>query len=295
MKWISPCALMSFLAVASAPLTAQTRPDFSGIWRLDTGESRMIGGGGAPSDEYQLTWLVNHREPEIQVVVNLRDSHGTHEYSFRCTTDGRECVNELPSLGEVRRMSAAWEGDVLVMTQEADSPHGDFEAGDRLSLADSGERLVFERIVTNERGSRPVRQVFRKLGPHPSQHPAPERLPSVDLPPELDRVLREYEQYWHAGNANALVALFTGDGFVARRGGWIRGESALQTALQGTSSELRLRAVAYAADDRVGYIVGAYGYGTEAAISDRGMFILALRRGEGGRWLIAADLDGAIR
>jgi hypothetical protein len=108
-------------------------------------------------------------------------------------------------------------------------------------------------------------------------------------------VLREYEQRWHAGNANALVALFTDDGFVARRGGWIRGQAGLRDALQNTSSDLRLRAVAYSIDERVGYIVGAYGYGNETSIRDRGMFILTLRRGEDGEWLIAADLDGAIR
>jgi len=295
MNRISTIAVLSLLVVVAGPLSAQARPDFSGVWRLDVGESRMIGGGGPTSDEYQLTWLVNHRDPEISVVVNVRDSQGSHEFSFRCTTDGRECVNELASLREVRRMSAAWEGNVLVMSQRANTPHGNLEARDRLSLTDAGERLVFERVVTNEHGDRSVRQVFRKLGPHPSQRPSPEGLPSVELPPELDRVLRDYEQHWHAGNANALVDLFTDDGFIARRGGWIRGQAGLRDALQGTSSDLRLRAVAYAIDQRVGYIIGAYGYGNEPSIPDRGMFILSLRRGEDGQWLIAADLDGVIR
>lgn len=295
MNWITAIAVLNFFFVAATPLSAQGRSDFSGVWRLDAGESRMIGGEDAPSDEYQLTWLVDHRDPEISVVVNVRDAQGSHEFSFSCTTDGQECVNELPSLKEVRRMTASWDGDTLVMSQQANTPHGDFEARDRLSLIDSGERLVFERIVTNEQGDRSVRQVFRKLGPHPSQRRPPEPLPSVELPPELDRVLREYEQHWQAGNAEALVALFTKDGFVARRGGWIRGQAGLRKALQNSSSDLRLRAVAYAIDERVGYIIGAYGYGNEPSVSDRGIFILTLRRNEGGRWFIAADLDGAIR
>lgn len=255
----------------------------------------MIGGGGTPSAEHQITWLINHRDPEITVVVNVRDPQGSREYAFRCTTDGNECVNELASLREVRHLTAVWEGDILVMSQRATTPHGDFEARDRLSLSDSGERLVFERIVTNERGDRSVRQVFRRLGPHPSQRPPPDPLPSIELPPEMERVLRDYERYWHAGNAEALVELFTDDGSVARRGGWIRGQTALRETLQRTSSDLRLRAVAYEADGRVGYILGAYGYGNEPSIPDRGMFILTLRRAEDGRWLITADLDGAIR
>ncbi len=287
--------VLSCLTLGAIPLTAQTRPDFSGIWRLDANESQMIGGGGAPSDEHQITWLVNHREPEIAVVVNVRDHRGSHEFAFRCTTNGRECLNELASLGEVRRMSAVWDGDVLVMFQRASTPHGDFEARDRLFLSDSGQRLIFERIVSNDRGDRSVRQLFRKLGPHPSQRPPPEPLASVGLPPELDRVLRDYERHWHAGNADSLLALFTEDGFVARRGGWIRGRESLRGALQRTSSDLRLRAVAYAIDQQVGYIIGAYGYGNESSVSDRGMFILTLGKDADGRWLISADLDGSIR
>lgn len=291
MRLLASCLTLASLALAAAPATAQSRPDFSGVWRLEDAESRMIGGGGA-GGEHQLTWLVDHRDPEISIVVSLRDEHGSHEYAFRCTTDGRECVNELAELGEVRRMRAVWEDSALVMTQTATTPHGDFSARDRLSLADG--RLVFDRVVTNERGDRTVRQVFRKLGPHPSQR-RPDPLPSVRLPPELDRVLRDYERHWRAGTADSLVALFTADGFVARRGGWIRGESGLRESLQGSSGELRLRAVAYATDGDVGYIIGNYGYGTEEAVPDRGMFILTLRRERHGPWRITADLDGAIR
>jgi hypothetical protein len=281
--------------IAAAPLHAQGRPDFSGIWRLVAEESEMIAGGGTPSAEHQTTWLIDHRDPEITVVVNVTDPQGSREYLFRCTTDGNECGNELASLQEVRRLIAAWDGLVLVMSQRATTPYDDFEAQDRLFLSDSGERLVVERIVTSERGDRPVRQVFRKLGPHPSRRSPPDPLPSIELPPEIERVLRDYERYWRAGNAEALVGLFTDDGFVARRGGWIRGQAALRDALQRTSSDLRLRAVAYEVGERVGYIVGAYGYGHEPSIPDRGMFILTLRRAEGGRWLITADLDGTIR
>lgn len=37
-------------------------------------------------------------------------------------------------------------------------------------------------------------------------------LPSVNLPPALDRVLRDYERAWQARDAAGLAALFTEDG-----------------------------------------------------------------------------------
>ncbi|MGH9202759.1 MAG: YybH family protein, partial [Vicinamibacterales bacterium] len=61
----------------------------------------------------------------------------------------------------------------------------------------------------------------------PQQAPAP--LPSVTLPPELDRVLRDYERHWKASDGAALSALFTEDGFI-NRGGWIRGRDAIRAA-----------------------------------------------------------------
>ena len=122
------------------------------------------------------------------------------------------------------------------------------------------------------------------------------RLPSVTLPADLDRVLRDYERLWKAGDGTGLAALFTEDGFIARPGGWIRGRAEIAPAYQAMArGDLLLRALAYAAGDTVGYIVGAYGYGETASTRDQGKFVLTLRRQRGGPWLIASDLDSAIR
>ena len=120
--------------------------------------------------------------------------------------------------------------------------------------------------------------------------PAP-ALPSVPLPPELDRVLRDYERAWGAGDAAALAALFAEDGFVLQGGHPpVRGRTAIEAAYAGQGGgPLRLRALAAAASDTVGYIIGAYGYGD--APGDMGKFTLTLRRAPGGPWLIFSDMD----
>lgn len=121
--------------------------------------------------------------------------------------------------------------------------------------------------------------------------PDPPPLPSVDLPRELDRVLRDYEREWMARSAAGLAALFVEDGFVLQGGRLpVRGRAAITEAYQRSGGgPLSLRALAYAAADTVGYIIGAYS-STKGA-PDIGKFILALRRARGGAWRIAADMD----
>ena len=122
-------------------------------------------------------------------------------------------------------------------------------------------------------------------------------LPSVTLPAPLDRVLRDYERAWQAGDAVALARLFAEDGFVLQGGRPpVRGRAAIQAAYAGQGGgPLRLRALAYGTQDPVGYIIGAYGYAdsTSAAVRDVGKFTLTLRMGADGRWLIFSDMDNS--
>ena len=118
-----------------------------------------------------------------------------------------------------------------------------------------------------------------------------ETQPSIELPAELDRVLRDYERAWSAGEEDVLASLFTEDGYVPSRAGWIKGHSAIRQRYEGASGDLRLRAINFSIEGQVGYIIGAYGYGESAEEADRGNFVLALRKAPDGRWLIVADLD----
>ena len=120
-------------------------------------------------------------------------------------------------------------------------------------------------------------------------------LPSVRLPAAFDRVRRDCERAWHASDVRALVPLFTNDGFVLQPGRTpTRGHAALERVSGGQGGgALRLRALAYAHADTVGYIIGAYGYAEVPG--DEGKFTRTLRRGRSERWLIASDMDNGSR
>jgi uncharacterized protein (TIGR02246 family) len=117
---------------------------------------------------------------------------------------------------------------------------------------------------------------------------------SVDLPPELARVLTDYETAWKAGDEAALANLFTEDGFVLSSGQQLsRGRAAIQKAYTSNGSPLSLRAYSYATNGDVGYIIG--GYSGEKGKPDEGKFTLTLKKAGDGRWLIMSDMDNLNR
>ena len=126
------------------------------------------------------------------------------------------------------------------------------------------------------------------------QGAAPVGQPSITLPPELDRVLRDYEAAWTAKDATRLAKLFAEDGYVLPGGSPpVKGRAAIETYYTGHGGPLFLRAIAFATEGKVGYIIG--GYTGAAGSPDEGKFTLTLRKGSDGRWLINSDMDNSNR
>lgn len=122
--------------------------------------------------------------------------------------------------------------------------------------------------------------------PAPASQPAP---PSVVLPADLDRVLRDYEARYAARDANGLAQLFDEDGWVLSPGRPpVHGRSNIATHYASSGGPLALRALAWSTDGATGYIIGAYA--RAAGSPDDGKFTLTLRK-RNGVWLIVSDMD----
>ena len=118
--------------------------------------------------------------------------------------------------------------------------------------------------------------------------------PTVQLPPELARVLTDYEAAWRKKDVAALASLFAEDGFVLSPGApMVRGRASIQKAYTGEGGPLFLRAVAYGIDGNLGYILG--GFSNKAPGQDNGKFTLTLKRTAAGKWLIQSDMDNGNR
>jgi ketosteroid isomerase-like protein len=114
--------------------------------------------------------------------------------------------------------------------------------------------------------------------------------PTVPLPSDLARVLTDYENLWAHRDSTALAALFTEDGIVLSPGRpMVRGRAAIARYYTGPGSPLSLRAVAFATDGNLGYIIG--GFSRAPGARDVGKFTLTLRRDASGRWLLQSDMD----
>ena len=114
--------------------------------------------------------------------------------------------------------------------------------------------------------------------------------PTVKLPPELARVLADYEAAWQGKNASALAALFAEDGFVLSTGTPpVRGRAQIEQHYARSGGLLALRPLAFATDGSLGYIIG--GFAQQKGGPDIGKFTLTLRKGADGRWLIMSDMD----
>jgi len=118
----------------------------------------------------------------------------------------------------------------------------------------------------------------------------PARLPGLELPPDLARILTDYEKAWRARDAPGLAALFAEDGFVLPSGRPpVHGREAIQRHYTGQGGALSLRAFAYQIGESSGYILG--GYASRPGVGDTGKFTLTLTRTPGGQWLILSDMD----
>lgn len=123
--------------------------------------------------------------------------------------------------------------------------------------------------------------------------PAPANtLPSVAVPPEVERVLRDYEKAWAANDAQALAALFTEDGIaLPSNRPPARGRADIAKAYAGGGGmPTYLRVMDYRSAGELAYLVG--GYGPAGQDTDFGKFVLVLRKVD-GRWLIQSDIENA--
>lgn len=132
------------LASLAAPLAAQSHPDFSGKWALDT---TMAQGPMAPAS---MTLVVTQDTKTVTIESAATTQMGEQKGTTVINLDGTASKNTLttPNGPLDLTSTAAWDGTTFVVTNSAQIQGQPLQMTERWSIDPGGKMLRVERSVT---------------------------------------------------------------------------------------------------------------------------------------------------
>ncbi len=126
-------ALLLFFCVS---LPAQdSHPNFTGIWKLDAGRSKVT--SKAPDS---VTLYIHQNDPDFHL-RRTEVQHGkSSAWSVHGRTDGK--MLESKSREGVKRTHMYWQGSQLVLEWQTDGKGGEMQKTVRYTLSDGGKTLI---------------------------------------------------------------------------------------------------------------------------------------------------------
>ena len=137
------------LGLAVVLATAQeSKPNFSGEWKMNLEKSDF---GQLPGPKSR-TDKINHKEPDLKINrTTVTQADQTFASEWNCTTDGKECSNEIPG-GVVLKSTAKWDGEALAVDSKGTFGQGEVQIKDRWTLSKDGKTLTIARHLISEMG-----------------------------------------------------------------------------------------------------------------------------------------------
>ena len=153
-------AIVSFAVltlISAAVLTAQAKPNFSGVWTMDPSKSDW---GQLPAPE-TMTRTITHKDPLFKMVT-VQAGGGTGERTIETTfsTDGKQTKNNI--LGDPMTSVGNWDGTTLVVLSTLTTQGFDVPIEDRYVLSPDKKTLTVTRKVTTPNGETVAKIVLVK-------------------------------------------------------------------------------------------------------------------------------------
>lgn len=148
--------LIAVLVLGAVAALGQSKPDFTGTWRMAV-EKSEFDRQGAPKGATVLK--VEHREPKLAETIFHEPEPkpvGTMEY----VTDGSE--GTVTAMGNRMKARAAWEGAELVIVTWGSFGANEMKLTDRWRLSGDGQRLTLLRKYEGQGGPQTQKLVFEK-------------------------------------------------------------------------------------------------------------------------------------
>jgi hypothetical protein len=149
-------AALSVTAFATS-MFAQTKPNFSGTWKLNVAKSDF---GPLPAPDSR-TDVITHNEPTIKVDVDSKGGQGDFAGTINYTTDGKEATNKMGPRDV--KSTLAWDGSHLVVNSKLSINDAEITVKTVWMLSDDGKTLTQDGHITSPMGELDTKQVFDRL------------------------------------------------------------------------------------------------------------------------------------
>jgi hypothetical protein len=149
-QFLAVCWLVGLCALTAA---AQTKPDFSGTWKMNPAKSKFERGG--PNS---ITIKFEQKDANLSEVMTLGGDGGGGERSVEAkyTADGKE--TDVAMGDQTVKGSIKWEGETLIIAWKGD----DRSFTRKCKLSADGKIMTLEVINSNSNGTATDLVVFDK-------------------------------------------------------------------------------------------------------------------------------------
>jgi hypothetical protein len=146
------------LAAFASPLAAQTHPDFSGKWLLDTAKVQ------APMAPQSMTLTVTQDVKAVKIESDAVTQMGEQKGTTVINLDGSQSKNTVQTPnGPLDMLSTgAWDGSTFVVTTNTEIQGQALQQTDRWSLEPDGKTLHLDRAVAVAGQNFDVKLTFTK-------------------------------------------------------------------------------------------------------------------------------------
>jgi hypothetical protein len=144
------------VVVSLASLAAQSKPNFSGTWKLNVEKSDF----GVLPPSNSRTDVVDHQDPNLKVSVSDDGAQGQQNYTLVMTTDGKEAINKPGGL-EMKSI-ATWNANNLVVNAKLQFQGSDVGIKTSWALSDDGKTLTESAHLESPMGETDQKMVFEK-------------------------------------------------------------------------------------------------------------------------------------
>jgi hypothetical protein len=154
-RFIHASVILFAAALFLGATHAQAAPNFSGEWKLNPSKSDF---GEIPAPQL-LVRSIKHHDLVLEISTHQKGAQGESTTQLKYTTDGKECINKLPS-GDAKG-TAKWQGDSLVIESSREFQGGTSKQREVWTLSDGGKVLTIQNHVSGQREFN-VKYVFDK-------------------------------------------------------------------------------------------------------------------------------------